>query len=276
MSDQPSADPSDPILSDAHLSAAEGYVLADRPLEAPGYTLWLMACWLMIVGLGTMRYLAMREVDTANMATQILGCFNMVLMIVAVVLQLMWVYRLHRDARTWGGYRDISPGLALGLAFIPMLGMLWVAVCMVKLTNWYGRPDLPGPDLSRRAAGTCRVTAVASFLLVPWMAAAVYTQARVWPALMAVRRDNPGATPEELREASQAATQAVSLPETAQLGVTIVQLIALLLFLYALYCLTRDLYARLEATAVEGVAPAGEADVPDEGGDLWPPTEPAD
>ncbi len=61
------------------------------------------------------------------------GCGVLIALTTAIVMQLMWIYRIHRDARNGGGYDRISPGLALGLTFIPFFNYLWTGVAIKKL-----------------------------------------------------------------------------------------------------------------------------------------------
>lgn len=273
MSDQSPADRQGSWESDSDRPAEAGCVVSARPLEAPGYTIWLIAFWVMVVAMSIMQHLAGRGVEGTNPALIILGCVNGVLLVTAVVLQLMWVHRVHQDARTWGGYRDVSPGLALGLAFVPLLGMLWVAWCMLKLAGWYGQGDSEDEADVRRGGLTRAATGIAAVLLVPWIIAVTHHMVKVFPASMAVRRDNPNASPEELREAMQEAAEAAALPEIFQNVSFVLLAIAMLLFLFAVHSLTHGLYAKLATTRGEEPPLPAAAEIPEEGADLWPPGE---
>jgi len=74
------------------------------------------------------------------------GCTQSVTMVIAVVLQLMWIYRIHRDAARARNYHEISPGLALGLCFVPMIPYVWTAYTLRRFARF--------DDRSRQSQGS--------------------------------------------------------------------------------------------------------------------------
>jgi hypothetical protein len=77
----------------------------------------------------------------AVIGTAGLGCAILVIGLAAVIMQLMWIYRIHADARRAGQYDGASPGLALGLSFIPAFNFIWTALLMSRLAKFSASAD---------------------------------------------------------------------------------------------------------------------------------------
>lgn len=91
----------------------------------------------------------------ANMGV---GCMALMAFVAMAVLQLMWVYRVHLDARQ-SGYTEVSPGLALGLCFIPLFNFLWLAIVLRKLASFAAlATDRPNASAAVRSANVCMVS----------------------------------------------------------------------------------------------------------------------
>jgi hypothetical protein len=61
-------------------------------------------------------------------------CIGVVLLVAFVVMFLMWWYRIHKDMAvlTYGRHSP-TPGLALGLCFVPVLNLFWIPYCLSQL-----------------------------------------------------------------------------------------------------------------------------------------------
>jgi len=131
------------------------------PINYPGYTNWMLGLWVAVTILGAIMGLyqlaSTSEVDQSTSAASksVLGffysCSAGVAGIVAVALTLMWVYRIHKDARRGRNYRSVSPGLALGLSFIPVFNYVWVTWTMKKLAA-FARPSDAAEDSTENPA----------------------------------------------------------------------------------------------------------------------------
>ncbi|MFQ5424593.1 MAG: hypothetical protein ACE5F9_11515 [Phycisphaerae bacterium] len=93
-----------------------------------------------------------------------LSCIALLCWIPAVALQLMWIYRIHEDARRSRAYRDVSPGLALGLSLVPAFQYPWTAWTLLRLAS-AAAADRRGDRLAAAAVGWARRCVVAGILI---------------------------------------------------------------------------------------------------------------
>jgi hypothetical protein len=116
-----------------------------RTVQRPGYADTLIGLWIAVEVLGV---IASVISWTAGMDPQRVsplmigvGCVGMPMFVAAVVLQLMWIYKIHRDALAARNYGEIAPGLALGLSFIPCFNYIWTGLTMKKLAGFAAGGD---------------------------------------------------------------------------------------------------------------------------------------
>jgi hypothetical protein len=111
-----------------------------QPVKRPQYVGWLVGLWIAVEVLSTISSFAsiIGGVDPMKPSPLIMGanCFVTLFVIAAIVLQLMWIYRIHDDALRARGYRAVSPGMALGLSFIPVFNYIWTGWTMKKLAEF--------------------------------------------------------------------------------------------------------------------------------------------
>jgi hypothetical protein len=132
---------------------------------------WLVGLWIAFEVLATIgNYAQMilgQDPQNPNPSFMLGQCFVILPFVAAVVLQLMWIYRIHADALRARGYREVSPGLALGLSFIPVFNLVWTAWTMKRLATFAaggGEPPDQGAAETVRASTTCLYFGVAKAL----------------------------------------------------------------------------------------------------------------
>lgn len=132
------------------------------PVEAPRYTTWLLICWGVgeITSIAWSLYLAVWPMTPSQMGTgfglpNLVGCFLGPAFIAAMVLQLVWNYRIHTDAARARAYNEVSPGLALGLSFVPYFNYLWTGWIVHKLARFAAeQPNVGAPQADRVVEST--------------------------------------------------------------------------------------------------------------------------
>ncbi len=132
-------------------------------LKIPGYTPVLLGLWIaydLLLGLSrllfdpsTLAPPSPGEPPTVDPAGMCMTSFLILVFPAAVVLQLLWIHRLHRDALRAGGYTAVSPELALGLSFIPIFNFIWTGWTLRKL-GAFAIARLGMEDRAARAAFT--------------------------------------------------------------------------------------------------------------------------
>lgn len=124
-----------------------GYATSGRvPPSIPAYTTAMLVLWIIwfgsLCGFSIYQAISPLEFDPnkppSNMGSiMALGfgaCVVLIAFVVAVVFQLMWIHRIHRDAAILN-YNRISPGLALGLSFIVLFNYAWTGWALWKLAE---------------------------------------------------------------------------------------------------------------------------------------------
>ncbi len=161
----PPGSPAGPTL----LSYADGTL--PQPVTRPTYVRWLVGLWIVaefLTAIGNYAQMAVgQDPQNPNPSFMFGQCFVILPFIAAVVLQLMWIYRIHADALRARGYREVSPGLALGLSFIPVFNLVWTAWTMKRLATFAaggGEPFAQGAADVVRASATCLYFGVAKAL----------------------------------------------------------------------------------------------------------------
>src|SRR5262245_57799362 len=80
----------------------------------------------------------------------------------------MWIHRIHADAQASRGYSEISPGLALGLCFIPSFQYPWTGWTLMRLSAHCMQSRPPDAPATREEAAvrTSKLCFIASFAVV--------------------------------------------------------------------------------------------------------------
>jgi hypothetical protein len=133
---------------------------------------WLVGLWIVVEGLGaivnfTQMISGGSDPQNPNPLFLSVSCTLVLPYITVMVLQLMWIYRIHADARRARGYREVSPGLALGLSFIPLFNLVWTAWTMKRLATFAasgGESPDHGAAETVRASTVCLYFGVAKAL----------------------------------------------------------------------------------------------------------------
>ena len=156
----PAATPTTPPTSPQPLNYANRSVLA--PVERPAFTHWLIVAWFVTQVVELINSLATRfggvtvdPTQTTSPATGaliLLGAAGAVGLWVGLVLHPMWMHRVHSDAVRARGYRTISPGMALGLSFVPLFNFIWAGWTMQKLVAYSEAGTEPSSSRSPASA----------------------------------------------------------------------------------------------------------------------------
>ncbi|MCB9852975.1 MAG: hypothetical protein H6819_07760 [Phycisphaerales bacterium] len=151
-----------------------GNDLLTHPIDYPGVTTAMIWLW-MIVAIASVLQVLVAVIVGPPPAVQpgqmpninpgyfvfslIVGCSLWICIAVAVVLQLMWIYRIHKDALRARRYSSISPGLALGLSFVPVFNYIWTALTMRKLSSFVATSaDMQDPQIANQVARSQKAT----------------------------------------------------------------------------------------------------------------------
>lgn len=142
------------------------------PIAYPGYTNWMLgltvgtymlAAVFNLINLGE----PSAPAPTArSMGGTAVSCFTGVAGLAAIILQLMWIYRIHKDAQRARGYEAVSPKLALGLSFVPIFNYIWTAWTMKKLAGFAWREDAAEDSAENHAMRATRLCLAAGAALV--------------------------------------------------------------------------------------------------------------
>jgi hypothetical protein len=62
--------------------------------------------------------------------------------VVVSILYVIWIYKVHKDLRSFSPYYPISPGEAAGFYFIPILNIYWQFHVPVKLASFLKKQSL--------------------------------------------------------------------------------------------------------------------------------------
>ena len=117
-----------------------------RPIIPPQSTQWMVWLWIIAMVLltvssylgavnGTSPFFQPNPTALGGVLALVmsLNCFGGIAILAGFVMQLMWIYRIHQDAASGHLYHDVSPGLALGLSFVPLFSTPWTAWTHYKL-----------------------------------------------------------------------------------------------------------------------------------------------
>lgn len=221
----------------------------------PGYTGWLIGLWLFVVfsiaGAVTYEAVFPNAAASAKPSTPMMVFAGMLLclvlpsLIAGVVLHLMWIYRIHRDAQNYGQYTDVSPGLALGLTFVPVFNIVWTGWLVRKLTQFAASGERRTDPAAASAAQIGRVfffTSCALFIVIcigialQWVSYAHF--------LTEVQSQNlaPGST-----EFVQKMTESMTVTPALSIGDQLIRVVSVFVYVLAIRRLEASLYPKLGA-----------------------------
>lgn len=146
--------------------------MLSSPIAYPGYTNWMLGLTVgtyMLTAVASLLNLGgptAEDPTSPSMGGIMLSCFSGTAGLAAIVLQLMWIYRIHKDALRARGYTSVSPGKALGLSFIPVFNFIWTAWTMKKLAGFAWREDAAEDSAEGQALRATSLCLVAGIVLV--------------------------------------------------------------------------------------------------------------
>lgn len=146
--------------------------LLGSPVEYPGYTNWMLGLTVGTYMLSAVLSLLnlggpdMGDSASPSMGAMMLPCFTGAAGLAAIVLQFMWIYRIHKDARRARGYTSVSPGMALGLSFVPLFNFIWTAWTLKKLAGFAWREDAAEDSVESQALRATSLCFAAGIVLV--------------------------------------------------------------------------------------------------------------
>lgn len=237
-----------------------------QPVQYPGVTSWMVWLWLIVGGVQFLSQVVVTLIGPAMptnpqqvsgvligivAAASIVSCFVWVAMVTAFVLQLFWIYRIHKDAKRAGHYNEISPGLALGISFIPLIHNIWTGWTMRKLSSFSLRTGgreaeaIPGAMAKSESATRNFLWYSVIFLVVQGISFVVFL-ATMWGPMMRMMQAGAGTNPMQFQQQLQ--QQVTGLWQTLmQLGMQVGQLLLIVLFVLAVRKLEAALYPTLGA-----------------------------
>jgi len=147
--------------------------LMSSPIAYPGYTNWMLGLWTAlfmmsaVFSLLDLSGLTTKDAapPTPSLGAMMMPCFVLIALITAFVLQLMWIYRVHKDAKRARGYTSVSPILALVLCLIPGFNFAWTAWTMKKLAAFVGREDAAEDSAEAQALRSTTLCLIAGIVL---------------------------------------------------------------------------------------------------------------
>jgi hypothetical protein len=224
-----------------------GYPTPTPPLVRPTYVGWLIglqiAAMVVAVGIRLIGVAAGADPSQPQPLGMAGGCFMLVLIIPLAVLHLMWIYRIHRDAQQARGYAAVSPGLALGLCFVPVFNCVWPPWTLKRLMEFVtgagGMTIDPGVMPALRLARNCFYMSIISAVVlcgsmaigfVIGVSAGLNSASRGGPPGIGLLQEHPGLL-------------------LTDLGATLVYLAFMILYITTVRRVTKALYDFLGAPA---------------------------
>ncbi|MCA9257428.1 MAG: hypothetical protein KDA33_17395 [Phycisphaerales bacterium] len=258
QSSGPAAGMAPPSRPDSAGLSYAGGTLA-KPVEYPGITtamLWLFLMSSIFMLAGTILSFLMKDTliaiqsgSTDQMAKAVpigaAACVGSVCWLVAIVLQLIWVYRIHTDAQQAGGYEEVSPGLAIGLTFIPWFNYIWTGIAMRKLARFADGSRGPGAAATgvSAVAATTRCLYAGILLGVGNFSVAMYNGVKQMSAMQAAMSNSGKPTPEQLAEQYGGSSMSITI------GAAALSLVCVLVYFASVRKLEASLYPALGAPA---------------------------
>lgn len=248
--------PGPPGVEGAPAPITMGYADATvaRPIAYPAFTNWMLGLWitstLIAAVFSIISAVSPPSFDPATpdiamaIGSGFLGCVNGGIFIAAVILQLMWIYRVHTDARRAKHYEDVSPGLALGISFVPLLNFIWTAWTMKKLAafaNVTDREDRLAADQAEKITGLCFI------LGIVYVLANCITIAIMIPPAVEMVKTMAQVGPQAANQAALQQKMVAAVPVAWQLLVQAITVVGMLIYVFAVRRLEASLYSFLGA-----------------------------
>jgi len=228
------------------------------PVEPPSFTMWLLGAWGLFAVLSAIVTIGQLAIDRpvsadgppAMSSLIIVSCVQTLMMIAAIIMQLVWIYRVHADAHRVGSYDGPGAGTALIGSLIPPINVAWTGWLLHRLAGFAA--DAPEMGAAQRAQSmTTRkagltVLVVGIILGVSCLGMTIYNL----PETAASVRQ---AYEQQQREAGQAAEEATG-DETAitpepnvplSIFAIVLQVGAIGIYLWAVRLIEPALYQRL-------------------------------
>ncbi len=221
----------------------------------PGYTGWMIVLWivgaLMLGALTIYSALVQEDYDPAKPSTGMLAgalgvlCLGLPAAIAAIVLNLIWIHRVHKDAEAYGGYNGISPGMALGISFIPIANLIWIAWTLHKLGQFSSegeRQSDPAAMRGAHAARTCLIVAVVLTAIICITTSIMFVSSN--HALKEAQAEGLKlGTPEYARRIQEL----TAFPPAITIGDMLIRMLSVLVYLYTVRAVETSLYTKLGA-----------------------------
>lgn len=230
-----------------------------EPLGYPPYTSWLLGLWTVVhllvavaVVYGILVPSAGRAAPAAApasgtgftpvaMVACLASCAVVIVIIAAPVLQLMWIYRIHKDARRAGHYDGISPGLALGLSFIPIVNYPWTAWTMKKLAVFSASGDRQHSPVTRMAVTGANLLLILGLIVL--VSSAVNISVGMVTYIKTLQ-EMTGSDPQQIMIAYQERLEEI-LPRAWQIATQLFALISFVAYFWTVRKLETSLYSFL-------------------------------
>lgn len=226
-----------------------------EPADYPGVTtpmLWSFLIAAVFLSIGTILNLVYRDVLIESQKGNIerpgglimLGassCFGLLGWLVGIVMFLIWIHRIHKDARNAGGYSQVSPGLAVGLSLIPWFNYIWAGITMKKLAKFTRglAPESRNGDSAIAATSLCLLAGI--LLAIANLGIFLFNMSIQMTSIQAAMKS--GGKPDPTIAAKALATG----PLTAGIAAAILGLVCAVIFYVAVKRLEAALYPALGA-----------------------------
>ncbi len=227
-------------------------------VKYPAYTTWLLGLWVAVLVWVTIKIIlktlnpAMADAESLRqsslpvfMLVGIVDCSAILCLPVVLVLQLMWIFRIHKDARRYGHYDTIEPMLALILSFIPFLNVPWTAFAMLRLAVFSAQGDRAKNTEAAsavHAAKACLVTGLlvaVSFGFIFMLAIVSGYQAHSIALQQGIAPNSP--------EMHQRIAEAAALSPVFAIALQLICTASVVTYVFAVRRLEASLYERLGA-----------------------------
>ncbi len=250
----------------AALTYAGGDLLT-KPVDYPSMTTWMIWLWLVAAIIQFLQQTAVALMGPQGSADPsqlsgpemtILGiafvgsCVTAILILIAFVLQLMWIHRIHTDAKRAGKYQKVSPGLALGLSFVPVIHNIWTAWTLRSLSSFVvekngGLQGENSASLARSESSTRSFLIMSVLLLLIGCGTVGYVFYALWEPMMTAINAGGNMNQMQLQQQFQQQVEE-AMPAWLQIASQVIYLVGIILFFNAVRSLEAVLYPALGAS----------------------------
>lgn len=225
-----------------------------KPIAYPGFTNWMLGLWIATTLLNAIfsviTLISPPTIDpqapNIGMAigSGLFGCVNGGMSLAAVILQLMWIHRVHTDARRAKHYEGVSPGLALGLSFIPIFNYIWTGLTMKKLAAFANTSDREDRRVAEEAV---KMTGLCFILGIIYVLTTCITLAIMVPPFMEMMKTMTQGGGQAMDQAALQKQMTDAIPASVQLLVQAITIVGMLVYVFAVRKLEASLYPFLGA-----------------------------